>query len=103
MGRLKEIRNYLGLSWRYETEIKLHGKYEGWTGFVFYPADKDNKFVDADYIMGKFNKLNKNVHIAVEDVAFSPKSKKDINSLFVAKKNGTDWPEKIPEWSVNYE
>jgi hypothetical protein len=97
---MKDNIEYLGNEWKFQCEMEMYGKYKGWTGFVYYPVNQDEPLVseDTEYINGAFNKLSKNIHIAIEDVAKNPTSTKDFNDIFIAKKNGTEWPEDLPKW-----
>lgn len=93
--------NYLGLEWKLHTDICMYDKYKNWSMYVFYPVGNKKK-IDIDHINGKFNKLRKDCHIAVEHVAEDPEENNKFHDLAIAVPNNKKFPEKLPEWDKNY-
>lgn len=98
---IPEKINYLDMKWELKTSMSMYQEYKDWTMYVYYPVG-DKELVDVDYKDSKFNKLLDNVHIAIENVAKNPTSKKDFNDLAIAVKEDKYFPEKLPEWEQKY-
>lgn len=94
--------NYVGMTWSLVVVVKMFDEYEDFEMYVYYPASDEKKYIDVEYEAFKFSQLSKDIHICFEEVSNNPEGKLDFHSLAIAKRKGTKWPEKLPEWKQKY-